>query len=129
MRGYRHRPLTRVVFALLAALVLAVGTTEVHSASATDHLAGRGVGAGIQVAEGASHPFEAPHVEGSETRTHPPCPACLLQLQTVAAGLTAPAVLPVPSGEETPADRARVHRQSPLPRLGPPRAPPALPVR
>ena len=119
--------LTRVVFALLAAL-FALGTTEVHSASA-DHLAGRGVGVGVQVAEGASHPLESRHVEGSETRVHPPCPACLLQLQTVAAGVTAPAVLPLPAGENAQADPARASRRSPLPRLGSPRGPPALSLR
>jgi hypothetical protein len=126
VRGYRHPPLTRVVFALLAALVLAVGTTEVHSASAS-HLAGRGFG--VAVAEGASHPFDARHVEASETRVDPPCPACLLQLQTVAAGLTVPAVLPVPSAEAAPAVPAQARRRSPLPRLGPPRGPPALLAR
>jgi hypothetical protein len=126
VRGYRPPPLTRSLFALLAALVLAVGTTEVHSASAS-HLAGRGFG--VQVAEGASHPFEARHIEASENRIDPPCPACLLQLQTVAAGLTLPAVLPVPAGEAAPAAPARARRRSPLLRLGSPRGPPALPVR
>ncbi|HZF10153.1 MAG TPA: hypothetical protein VFE33_15295 [Thermoanaerobaculia bacterium] len=124
MRGHRsHRPLTRVVFALLAVLAFALGSTEVHSASA-DHLAGRGLGG--QIADGASHPFDAHHVESSETRVHPPCPACLLQLQTVAVGLTAPAVLPLPSGENAQAGPTRTCRLRPLSRLGSPRGPPAL---
>jgi len=127
VRGHpSHRPLSRVVFALLAVLAFALGTTEVHSASA-DHLAGRGFGG--HVADGASHPFDAHHVERSETRVHPPCPACLLQLQTVAAGLTAPAALPLSSAEDALAGLTRTRRLRSLPRLGSPRGPPALPGR
>jgi hypothetical protein len=118
--------LTRVVFALLAVLAFALGTTEVHSASA-EHLTGRGFGG--PVAEGASHPFDALHIEASAVSVHPPCPACLLQLQTVAAGITAPAVLPLPEGEDASASRIRPSRLRPLTRLGSPRGPPALPGR
>jgi hypothetical protein len=124
--------LTRVVFALLAAL--AFGTAEMHDASA-EHLAGmagiagRGALQGVQVAEGASHPLESQHVEGSQTRVHLPCMACLLEMQTVAAGLAAPATLPVPSGADAPTAPAATIERHPLLRLSSPRGPPALPVR
>jgi hypothetical protein len=124
--------LTRVVFALLAALAFAFGTTELHDASAADHMAGmagRGAGMqGVQVAEGASHPLESQHVEGSETRLHLPCMACLLEMQTVATGLAAPATLPVPFGADALiAPTATVERHL-FPHLSSPRAPPVLPV-
>lgn len=124
--------LTRVVFALLAALAFTFGTMEVHDASAVDHIAGmagRGAGMqGVQVAEGASHPLESRHVEGSETRVHLPCMACLLEMQTVAAALAAPATLPVPVGADALIAPAATVERHPLPRLRSPRAPPVLPV-
>jgi hypothetical protein len=120
---------TRAVFALLTILAFAFGMTEVHDASA-DHMAGRGAGmSGVQVAEGASHPLESQHVESSETRVHSPCMACLLEMQTVAAGLAAPATLPVPAGTETLAAPAATAARHSLPRQSSPRAPPTLPVR
>jgi hypothetical protein len=127
VRGQIH-PLTRALLALFIALALVAGSVEAHDASAAaEHLAGRGTS--VQVAEGASHPNESRHVERSETRVHPVCPACLLQLQTVAAGVIAPVVLPLPAGEDAPAGPVRASRPSQPSRLGSPRGPPALSER
>ena len=119
----------RAVLALLTILAFAFGTTQVHDASA-DHLAGRGIGCqGVQVAEGARHPLESQHVEGSETRVHSPCMACLLEMQTAAAASAAPAPLPVPAGTRLRVALSSTAERHPLPRLCSSRAPPALPVR
>jgi hypothetical protein len=125
MRVRGHPALTRALLALFVALALVAGSVEAHDASASaDHLAGRGTC--FQVAEGARHPNESRHIESSVTRIHPACPACLFQLQTVAVGVIAPAVLPIPAGENALAGPAQARRTSLLPRLGSPRGPPAL---
>jgi hypothetical protein len=114
---------TRLALSLLAALLLTAGSFEVHAAS-PDHMATRGLGG--SVAEGASHPFESRHVESSETRVHPPCLACLLQLQSVGVGFAVPAALPSPPGEGMLPSGAAVVPSGSLPRSGSPRAPPVL---
>jgi len=117
------------VFALLAALAIAVGTVDLHSGSPAEHFAARGITLhGTQIAAGASHPFEAPHVEGSETRSYAPCPTCLLQLQTVSVATPVLVALPVPAGEDAAPGMALAAPRPCYSRFGSPRAPPAAPA-
>jgi hypothetical protein len=75
--------------ASLACLVLAVGLVAPHDMAEER----TGSFARVEIAESAVHPSAPAHFEDGEFRVHPPCPACLLQIQTGNALVRLPAAL------------------------------------
>lgn len=98
-----------LLFALIGSLLLLQGAIEPH-----DTLGERaGLSGTTLVFDGARHPHESAHLETSPSEVVPPCPACLLQIQTVGADLRAPEASLTPV--VTPAALAPTSRPAPAP--------------
>lgn len=81
----------RAAAALVASLALAFGLFAPH-----DVVEERtGSFTRVEIAESAVHPDAPAHFEDGEFKVHPPCPACVLQIQTGTTLIRLPAALPV----------------------------------
>ena len=110
----------RALLALVAGVGLALGMIAPHDPLAE----GPGMPAGVEIAEGAIHPNAPTHVESSHTEVHPPCQACLLQIQTQSIQPRPAAILPRPDDDLAVAILSETAASVPVPHLGPARAPP-----
>ena len=80
----------------------------------------------VEIAESAVHPQAPAHFEDGEFKVHPPCPACLLQIQTGTALVRLPAASPLLTEDsEVAALVERIPSQT-LSHPSPARAPPIL---
>lgn len=112
----------RALLALVAGTGLAFGTVAPH-----DPVAERpGMPVGVEVSENAVHPNAPTHIESSHAEVHPPCQACLLQIQTQSIQPRPSAVLLRPDDDVAVSILSETVLSVSVPRLGPPRAPPAL---
>jgi hypothetical protein len=121
------RPLwARRITVLAALLLLGAGVSSHHDSQRHGGLDPLGSAwQSLDVYPGASHPYEAEHLEPSDRAVEPGCGACLLSLQTVAIG-----ILPSPGevvlalrGESRPSSTRPAARSAVS--LAPSRAPPA----
>jgi hypothetical protein len=111
----------RALVALLAGTGLAFGAIAPH-----DPLTERpGVPVGVEIEENAVHPNAPTHIESSHAEVHPPCQACLLQIQTQSIQPRPAAVLSRPDDEVAVSLLSETVLSASVPRFGPPRAPPA----
>ena len=112
----------RTAGALVAVLALAFGLFAPH-----DVVEERtGSFSRVEIAESAVHPQAPAHFEDAEFKVHPPCPACLLQIQTGAALVRLPAAPSLLTQDgEVAALVERIPAQT-LPHPSPARAPPVL---
>lgn len=75
---------------LVALLLLGAGISDRHDARRHGGLDPAGSAwRSLDVYPGASHPYEAEHLEASDHAVEPGCGACLLSLQTLAIGALA----------------------------------------
>jgi hypothetical protein len=110
----------RALLALVAGTGLAFGTIAPH-----DPLTERpGVPVGMEISENAVHPNAPEHIESSHAEVHPPCQACLLQIQTQSIQPRPVAVLLRPDDDVAFSILSETVLSVSVPRLGPARAPP-----
>jgi hypothetical protein len=108
---------------VLTGLAVALGAAFPHDDAPTGQLEKL---TRTEVAVNAVHPGSPAHFEASEVRVHPPCLACLLQLQNgtvLGKPPAAPPTAQTDDGFAALADQAPVQKPS---RVGPARAPPAV---
>ncbi|MFL6195230.1 MAG: hypothetical protein ACJ75H_13730 [Thermoanaerobaculia bacterium] len=111
----------RAFLVLLTGLALALSAAFPHDMAAEQ--AGNLVRA--EIAVNAVHPGSPAHFEASDIQIHPPCLACLLQLQTgTVLGRPSASPPPLRTGDRFAALTEQAPAQKPS-RVGPARAPPA----
>lgn len=111
----------RALLALAAGVGLAFGTVAPHDPMAE----GPGApAAGVEIEQNAVHPNAPAHIESSHVEVHPPCQACLLQIQTQSIQPRPAAALPRPDDDVAVSLLSETVLSVSVPRLGPARAPP-----
>lgn len=111
---------------LVALLLLGAGVFDSHDSRRHGGLDSAGSAwQSLDVYPGASHPYEAEHLESSDHAVEPGCGACLLSLQTLATGaLAAPGEVVLALRGESRPGPTRPAASTAL-SLAPSRAPPA----
>lgn len=115
-------PWRRAAVALLACLGLVLGMAAPHDLAVEQ----AGTAAKAEIAESAVHPGAPAHLEDAELKLHPPCLACLLQIQSGIVLSHPPAALPPLARDAGVAFRLQQLASRDLSLRGPARAPPAL---
>lgn len=125
--GLGLRRWVTLVAALLVA-TLAFDSADLHDPAAVHSGSLLELQSGVQISEGASHPREPRHLETSQIKLHPGCPACLLELQGRGSVLAAPPPLPPLALRRERPLPAIAGTESSHPRPSAARGPPASPL-